>query len=108
MEWEFSPPDPNAKMRKNRKADRVQPACAGTDKNGNLVWKAKPMPLWQRMMFPLNYKGDFGAHWAKVKDLWAQQGMEYEGDSMRLLSRVYGVLADKYAEMKRLRDQKGD
>ncbi len=96
-----------------------QPICKGTNANGELVWGSKPVPKWQKAlvsvavrlagaMCPGIYKGDFGNHWAKIKDLWAQQGMEYECDSMTLRSSVIGPVSEKYEEAKKRRRSGGD
>lgn len=43
--------------------ESYQPACAGFDKNGELVWHQKFKDAWQQKMFPMPYRGDFGEQW---------------------------------------------
>lgn len=49
--------------------ERLQPVVKGVDAKGELVWGSIPMPLWQQVMFPLRYVGDFIAFWMKRKAL---------------------------------------
>lgn len=68
-EWDFSPPDPKAKMRIVTNCDRVQPTAAGVDKNGELIWEGRTMPRWQQELFRKVYhvnEQEFGYLWEYV------------------------------------------
>ena len=45
--------------------ERPQPVVTGINPKGELLWSQIEMPLWQRLMFPIRYCGDFAAFWQK-------------------------------------------
>lgn len=70
-------PRRRAKMKIVTDQERIQPTCVGIDKKGRLIWEGQAMAMWQMLMFPLRYFGDFQAFWDK-KHMNALLGIDVE------------------------------
>ncbi len=68
MNPEFSPKDPNAKMKIVTAIERIQPTCVGVDANGEFIWEGREMPRWQMEMLrvEVNFFGTFFTRWMEV------------------------------------------
>jgi hypothetical protein len=57
------------KMKVVTNCERVQPTCAGTDANGEIIWEGRTMPRWQMEMFRFipNIWGEFFRRWIEVR-----------------------------------------
>ncbi len=72
---------PSAKMKIVTRCERIQPTCAGVDKNGDLIWEGREMAYWQKLMFRIPYFGDFVLSWTlrKQREQTGFESMESEG-----------------------------
>lgn len=88
---------PKAEM-KITTTERVQPCVAGKNEKGEIVWEGRAMSLWQRLMFPLTYIGDFKAFWIKRK-FFVETGIE--SDNPECVSAVFHAAIHSNQELEK-------
>lgn len=102
MDREFSPRDPNAKMRIVTTCERIQPTCVGTDDKGEPIWEGREMPRWQMEMLRLavDWWGEFFVRWAELSKYESRH--EEFGDKASVLTNWVVASKQRIEELKRM------